>query len=348
MKATDGLRPLVSVIMPVYNAAASLAASLESLWAQRAAPGCPLPDFEVLAVDDGSTDDSLTILRHAARREARLRPIALPHRGITHALNAGLAAARGAFFARMDADDVALPERLARQAAHLAARPELHLSASVVDFGGDRHSAAGFAHFVDWQNSLQSHAQISRDRFRDTPLCHPATMFRRTAVEQFGEYRHGDFPEDWELWLRWLDRGACMEKLPQPLLRWTDSPGRLTRADARYRRAACDRLRATWLARELARSNPFHPNVWVLGAGRVARQRLAPLTGHGIHIAAYVDIDPRKIGNRINGIPVVGRKALPGPGKCCILNALTAHGADEEAARWLASAGYAPEQWWLV
>ena len=117
MSFADGARPLVSVIMPVYNAAATLAASLESLWAQRGAPGCPLPDFEVLAVDDGSTDDSLAILRHAARRERRLRPIALPHRGIAHALNAGLSAARGALLARMDADDEALPERLARQAA---------------------------------------------------------------------------------------------------------------------------------------------------------------------------------------------------------------------------------------
>ena len=109
-----------------------------------------------------------------------------------------------------------------------------------------------------------------------------------------------------------------------------------------------DRLRAKWLARELARSNPFHPQVWVLGAGRVARQRLAPLADYGIRITAYVDIDPRKIGNYINGIPVVGREALPKPGQCCILNALTAHGADEDAARWLTSAGYAPAHWWLV
>lgn len=348
MSPQAGASPRISVIMPVYNAAATLERSLDSLWAQQSAPGCPLPDFEVLAVDDGSSDQSLAILQAAARQNPRLRPIAMPHRGIAHALNAGLKAARGALLARMDADDTALPERLARQAAHLAARPALHLSASTVRFGGDRGTAGGFAHFVDWQNSLQSHAEIVRNRFRDTPVCHPSVMFRREAVERFGAYRHGDFPEDWELWLRWLDGGACMEKLPHPLLHWNDSPSRLTRADARYRRAACDRLRAFWLARELARSNPFHPQVWVLGAGRVARQRLAPLAEYGIRIVAFVDVDPRKIGNRVHGIPVVGREALPGPGRCRILNALTAHHAAEEAAHWLQRAGYPADNWWLT
>ena len=135
--------------------------------------------------------------------------------------------------------------------------------------------------------------------------------------------------------------------MPLRLLTWNDPPGRATRADARYREAACNELRALWLARELARSNPFHPEVWVLGAGRVARRRLAPLRRLGVRPAAYIDIDPRKIGNRPGGIAVLPRAALPGPGRCRILNALTAHGAAEEAAGWLSEAGYGPEDWWL-
>ncbi|MDO5483366.1 MAG: glycosyltransferase [Desulfovibrionaceae bacterium] len=340
--------PLVSVILPVRNAATTLGQSLASLWAQIPAPDAPLPPFEVVAVDDGSTDESPTLLLDAARGDARLTVLQRPHEGIACALNAGLAVARGQYIARMDADDIALPQRLARQVAHLAAQPGLHLSASLAEFGGDRRTAFGFAHFVEWQNSLQSPAAIARNRFRDTPLCHPSVMFRRDALTRFGSYRQGDFPEDWELWLRWLDAGAHMEKLPLALLRWNDSPTRLTRSDARYREAACAQLRAIWLARELERSNPFHPTVWVLGAGRVARRRLAPLWQQGIRPAAFVDIDPRKIGNRVDGVPVVPRAALPGPGRCRILNALTGHGAAEEAARWLDEAGYAPEDWWLV
>lgn len=227
--------PLVSVILPVYNAASGLGAALSSLWAQRPAPGAPLPPFEVLAVDDGSTDHSPALLEAAARREPRLRVLRRPHQGIAATPNAGLAAARGRYLARMDADDTTHPERLARQVAHLDADPGLHLSAGMVDFGGDAVRAGGFAHFVDWQNSLRLSEDIARNRFRDTPVCHPSVMFRRAAVERWGGYADGDFAEDWELWLRWLDAGARLEKLPLRLLTWNDPPGRATRADARYR-----------------------------------------------------------------------------------------------------------------
>lgn len=343
--------PLVSVLLPAYNAAHTLEAALHSLFAQQPAPDAPLPSFEIVVVNDGSADGSAALLNALARDSAaqgRLRALHLPHGGIVTALNAGLAAARGTFIARMDADDTAHPQRLALQTAHLRSNPRLSLSASLVAFGGDRESAYGFAHFVDWQNSCRSPEQISSNRFRDTPICHPSAMFRRDAIDRWGMYADGNFAEDWELWLRWLHNGALMEKLPQTLLTWNDAPGRATRADARYADAACNSLRALWLARHLERHNPFHPQVWVLGGGRVARKRLAPLWNLGVRPAAYIDIDAKKIGNMVGGVPVYGRSALPEPGRCCILNALTAHGAAEEATGWLESQGYRQEDWIIV
>lgn len=343
--------PLVSVVLPAWNAAHTLGAALQSLLDQCPAQGAPVPDFEVVVVDDGSTDDTRTLLDHwraPHRLGNRLRPLYLPHGGIVPALNAGLDAARGALIARMDADDTAHRHRLACQTAHLFDNRHIDLSATCVAFGGDRELAHGFAHFVDWQNSLVSHGQISLARFRDTPVCHPSVMFRRQCVDKWGAYRDGDFAEDWEIWLRWLHHGAVMDKLPQQMLVWNDAPNRATRADRRYAREACDRLRALWLARWLETNNPFHPQVWVIGAGRVARQRLAPLWQHGPFPAAYVDIDPRKIGNRVQGVAVVGRPALPPPGQCCILNALTAHGAAEEASQWLTLQGHQPGNFLIV
>lgn len=340
--------PLISVIIPVYNAAATLSQALASLWAQTSAPEAPLPSFEVIAVDDGSTDDSLLILEEARRAHSRLVVLHRQHEGISRALNSALGMARGRYLARMDADDIAHPQRLALQYAHLEDVSDLHLSACTIEFGGDREKAHGFAHFVDWQNTLCSHEAILRNRFRDTPICHPSVLFRREAVELFGGYREGDFPEDWEMWLRWLDAGARMEKLSVNLLKWNDSSTRLTRVDRRYSEVACDRLRAYWLSRELNRSNPFHPRVWVIGAGKVARRRLSHLWRIGIEPVAFIDIDPRKIGNVVGGVPVVSRQALPAPGRCVILNALTGHGAAEEAACWLQSEGYSPDEWWLT
>lgn len=350
--------PLVSVLVPVWNAAGdggrSLRAAFHSLFAQTDAPDAPLPPWEILAVDDGSTDATPALLEELAREDGRLRLIHAPHGGIAVALNTALDAARGELLARMDADDLAHPQRLARQVAHLRADPGLDVSACRVRFGGDAATAGGFAHYVDWQNSLCGHAALARGRFRDTPLCHPSVMFRREAVNRFGGYADGDFAEDWELWLRWFDAGAHMEKLPEQLLIWNDPPARLTRTDARYADAANNALRARWLARHLRRLG--RSRVWVLGAGRVARRRLAPLWREGIDIAAFIDIDPKKIGQRVRvetaqgtrPVPVLSRRELPGPGQALVLNALTAHGADEEAAQWLTRAGYGLDDWLLT
>lgn len=349
--------PSISVLVPVWNAAADggcrLRAAFGSLFAQSDAPQAPLPPLEILAVDDGSDDATPAVLHDLAREDERLRIVRIPHGGIARALAAGLEAARGELIARMDADDIAHPQRLARQTAHLRRQPELDVSACRVRFGGDARTAYGFAHYVAWQNSLRSHEEMASNRFRDTPICHPSAMFRRSAVERFGGYADGDFAEDWELWLRWFHAGARMEKLPEELLVWNDPPGRLTRTDARYADGANNALRARWLSLHLRRRNRLR--VWVLGAGRVARRRLAPLWREGIEPVAFIDIDPHKIGQRVplspedgRRVPVLSRQALPPPGEGLLLNALTAHGAAEETAGWLAAAGYTPDDWLLV
>lgn len=350
-------RPLVTVLLPVWNGASlpltpqgeePLRAAIRSLARQEAAEGAPLPSFEVLAVNDGSTDGTAALLDALAGEYACLRVLHRPHEGLPGTLNAGLAAARGSLIARMDADDLCHPRRLALQAAWLARHPETGLLATRVRFGGDRETARGFAHFVDWQNGLLDHESISRGRFRDTPVSHPSVMFRAELPRLHGGYADGFFAEDWELWLRWLHAGVRMAKLPQELLVWNDPPRRATRSDSRYSEAANNGLRAAWLARWLERHDPWYPGVWLLGAGKVARRRMAPLWEKGVRPVAFVDIDPRKIGQRIRGVPVISRVELPGPGHCFLLNALTAHGADEDAARWLDGAGYDPAHWLLV
>jgi glycosyltransferase involved in cell wall biosynthesis len=220
--------PLVSVILPVRDAVATLARAVESVRGQT------LPAWELLAVDDGSTDGSTELLHAHAREDGRVRVIGGGRRGLVAALNQGLAAARGRLVARLDADDEAHPERLAEQVALLNARPDVGLAGCLLDFGGDRAVNAGYALHVDWLNSLMTPEQIALNRFVESPLAHPSVMFRRELVARHGGYRDGDFPEDYELWLRWLDAGVRMAKVPRVLLTWHDPPWRLSRTDARY------------------------------------------------------------------------------------------------------------------
>ena len=368
---SPGMRPRVSakvsaqvsIGLPCRNAAATLPAALDSLLAQT------LQDFEIIAVDDGSTDQTWDVLCAYARRDARVRPLRQPeagrHYGVALAWNAACAASRAPYIARMDADDLSLPRRLELQAALLDADPSLGLVSGLVRFGGDRRARAGYAAHVDWLNSLTTPEDISASRFVDSPVCNPSVMFRRELVDTLGGARPNTpaangvavgqavgpangaapFPEDYEQWLRWLEGGVRMGKVAEEVLVWNDPPTRLTRTAGEYSVEAFARVKAQYLWRWLARRNPGHPRVWVWGAGRVSRQKLAPLVDLGLVIGAYIDIDANKIGQRIHGIPVLPRTAIPpcsatAPANPFILANVASRGAREEITAWLASRGY--------
>jgi len=346
--------PRVSVALPCRNAGATLPAALESLLAQT------LADFEVVAVDDGSDDQgrrgTWDVLCAFAARDARVRPVRLPHQGVALAGNAAVAACRAPYIARMDADDTALPERLAMQAALLDADQSLDLVSGLVRFGGDRHACAGYAHYVDWINTLATPEDIALNRFVEAPIANPSVMFRRTAFDHYGGARPNTgtaagaapFPEDYEMWLRWLGQGARMAKVAQEVLVWNDPPTRLSRTAEAYSPAAFARAKAAYLWDWLAANNPRHPEVWVWGAGRVSRQHLAPLEAFGLAIAAYIDIDPKKIGQTVHGAPVLSREAVPRRGPAgqdaasFILVNVGSRGARAEIMPWLAARGYLP------
>jgi glycosyltransferase involved in cell wall biosynthesis len=242
-------RPLISVILPVWNAARYLRAALDSITAQT------LADFELIAVDDGSADDSLKILRRHAARDPRLRVITRPNTGIVGALNDGLAAAAGRFVARMDADDEAAPERFARQVDRFRSDPGLVALGSAVIF----MDAAGRS--VQRCPRPLLHGEIERSLLAGDggALIHPAVMFRAGAVRACGGYRvfqrDAQFFEDLDLYLR-LARVGTLANLAEPLLRYRVHDGSInfTRHDAR-RAVKLTVLREAYAAR----GRPFQP-----------------------------------------------------------------------------------------
>ena len=295
--------PRVSVLLPFRDAAATLPRALESLRAQT------FRDFELLALDHGSSDGAglRLALPPAPCAQVRVQTFsrALPFADL---LNAGLAMAQGDLIARMDADDTAHPERLRLQVEHLDRHPDVGVVASRVQFGG---AAAGYARHVDWGNTLLTHEDLALARFRESPLAHPSVLFRRAQVARYGGYRDGDFPEDYELWLRWFEAGVRFEKRPETLLTWNDPPGRLSRVDPRYAIEKFYAVKAGYLARWLAANNPHHPHITVVGSGRITRRRVDFLKAEGIVVDAWADIDRRKAGRILDGAPVIHHDDLP-------------------------------------
>lgn len=334
--------PQISIVMPVRNAAATLPRALASMTAQSH------EDWEAVVVDDGSSDGTRELLTDWLARDARVRVIWPERRpGLVGALNLGLAAARAPLIARMDADDVMHPERLARQVARLVDDPALGLVSCGVAFGGDAEAQAGYAAHVDWLNGVVTSEEIRLNRFVESPLAHPSVMFRRELVSRHGGYADGPWPEDYELWLRWLDAEVRMAKVPEVLLTWQDSPERASRVDVRYDVEAFFAVKARWIARELGRSGAGRA-VWVAGAGRPTRKRAMRLEEHGVAVAGFVDVDPRKIGGSIEGRPVVGPEELPPAREVVVLSYVANRGGRDKVRAMLEGQGRAEgRDFWL-
>ena len=228
------------------------------------------------------------------KRDPRFRLLEEPEQGVMFASNRGCEYARGRYIARMDADDVARPCRLRLQADFLDSSPEFGAVAGLVKHVGDPETTAGFKRFVGWSNSLISYADIYNRRFIEAPIVNPTAMWRRETMEQHGLYRAGDFPEDYEMWLRWLDQGVKIAKVPEVVLDWHDSMGRLTRTHPIYSDRAFYEIKSIYLAKWLEEHNPFHPYVAIWGASRISRRRASILQQQGIKIEAYIDTKPSR------------------------------------------------------
>lgn len=325
---------MISVLLPVRNGAPCVRRAIHSILAQTCT------DFELLVIENGSTDGTRELLRAWSPPDPRLRVFHLPEPDLVGALNRGMALARGSFIARMDADDVSRPRRLELQLRHLERHRDAGLVSCLVRHGGDPAAQAGYGAYVAWINSLRTHEEIALNRFVESPLAHPSVLFRREIAERLGAWRHGPFPEDYELWLRWLEGGVRMEKVPEVLLDWGDPPGRLSRTDPRYSRRAFYDCKAGYLRRWLERAPLAGRELLFWGAGRETRRRLRSLQRLGVRPAGWVDIDPRKCGRRIAGIPVYAPADMPGPDACFVVSFVSSRGAREEIAGMLEARGF--------
>ena len=220
--------------MPVRNGAAFLGAAVESILAQS------MPDWELIAVDDGSTDATLSMLQGFAAADGRITVKSSGGAGIVPALNLGIAAARAELIARMDADDIAMPSRLERQAAFMEANPGLAAAGSQAIKMDSYGKQTGL---IDVPSGEE---EITDQLKRRNPFIHPTMMMRKSAFLHAGGYRTGcTYAEDYDLWLR-LEETGSLANLAKPTLLFREHSAQTSRKKRLAQRAA------SALARQLA------------------------------------------------------------------------------------------------
>jgi glycosyltransferase involved in cell wall biosynthesis len=322
--------PKVSVVLPFYNAEKTLYAALQSIANQ------DYTDWECVMVNNNSSDGSRDIALGWEHHDPRFTLVKEERQGVMFASNRGAEEGRGTYLARMDADDVSLPGRLRLQSEFLDQNPEFGAVAGKVLHVGDPQNTEGFRRFVEWSNSLCTYKEIYHRRFIEAPIVNPTAMWRRSTMEQHGMYLAGDFPEDYEMWLRWLDRGVKIAKLHEVILEWHDSEQRLTRTDPIYSDRSFFEIKSKYLAKWLAENNSFHPRVTVWGASRISRRRARILEQHGISISTYIDT---KKGRQIER-DVIHYEDLPLAGEMFILTYIRQMDNRERIQGFLEDRGY--------
>lgn len=334
----------ISVILPVYNAAAPVHAAVESLLHQDAT------DFDLIVVDDGSTDGTSQIVDRLRRRTdtGLITVIHTAHRGLVPALTTACEAAHGDYIARMDADDTCDPTRLRLQAEFLDSHPRIGVVGTAAGMPATG-SNEGYRRYTEWVNGLTHWRQIRRAQFIESPLIHPTVMFRREVMERCGGYREGPFPEDYELWLRWFSQGVQAAALPQRLLTWNDPPDRVSRTPAAVQsRDAFYRVKGSYLARAVEQRHRRRP-ILIWGAGRRTRRRMEPF-GRALSrsITAFLDLRDGEVPFLQHTYPVLTPDRVPPPQEAYIVAAVGSRGARGEIAAHLARRGYRYEQDWIA
>jgi len=323
--------PLVSVIIPFYQSP-NLPTAIQSILVQT------FQDFELILVDNNSPTE---VHKKAVvfLEDSRVKIIREPRQGVVLAMNKGIQLARGRYIARMDADDYSYPDRLEKQVEALGSDAALGVVSGPVKYEGPKQNE-GFRIYVDWLNTILSNEEIRTNQFVEFPLANPTLMFKKHVFETYGLFKEGDFPEDYEFFLRLQKAGVKMTKVDSTVLKWRDSENRLTRTDTRYSIEAFFKIKAKYLANWLQKNNPHYPDILVWGAGRLSRRRSEYLVEYGIKITGYIDI---KIKNE-----TIYYEDIPDASSAFIVSYVANRGARDQIRSYLVERGYQEEKQFIL
>ncbi|MEX0965884.1 MAG: glycosyltransferase family 2 protein [Bacteroidia bacterium] len=251
--------PLISILMPVKNAGKYLQETLDSI------AGQTWKHWELIAIDDGSDDDSREILSAFQSCNPRVRWFQNSGSGIIPALNLAWQKSIGSFITRMDADDLMPPEKLRIMLQAVEQNPGAVVTGHVQYFSGSGLVSDGYIKYAQWLNHRVDLADHWQCVFRECVIASPNWLISRRDLQQTGAFHGLHYPEDYDLIFRWYRHKLPVVGIPAITHLWREHPDRTSRTSHFYSQEAFFRLKAKWFLK--LDYDPERP-LLILGEGR--------------------------------------------------------------------------------
>jgi glycosyltransferase involved in cell wall biosynthesis len=322
--------------MPAHNAGVYLEEAVASILNQKNVL------LELILIDDHSSDHAIENLPAELIQDKRVKRFSSDGYGVVAAMKTGFLQAKGTYIARMDADDVSLPERLSLQLNYLQKHPEIGIAGGQIKIISHSNIAKGFLLYEKWLNKLCLPDDIERELFIESPIPNPTAFFRRECYEALNGYADPDWAEDYDMWLRAYLSGIKMGKPDGVILHWRDHEQRLTHCDSRYDNKLFTRAKAYYLARSEKLLKNRKAIIWGTGPTGVALYDI--LNEQNVAVEAFIDVDPRRVGGVKRGLPVIhfneiNQYTCDYNSSALIIGAVGARGAREEIRQALLGMG---------
>ncbi len=314
--------------MPVKDAGLYLEECLDSILSQS------MSRWELITIDDHSSDDSSSILKKYADKDQRITYADNQDTGIIDALRLAYYHAKGAYITRMDADDYMSRDKLALMYNKLIDKGVNHVSVGLVKYVSDGPLGEGYLKYAEWLNKLTRSESNFSDIYKECSIPSPCWMMHKDDLDRIGGFSHDVYPEDYDLAFRMKKGGLKIVAVDAVLHYWRDHPIRSSRTDDNYADNKFSSLKVHhFLDQDYKKDIPLF--IW--GAGRKGKAIARLLTDRHIKFAWVCD-NPKKIGHDIYGVTLQDISSLKHKPSCQVIIAVSALAAKEEIENYKRSA----------
>lgn len=282
---------LVSILIPFKNTAPYLQECLDSILAQT------YTSWEIIAVNDHSTDESLQIVQEYAKQDARIKVFENSGAGVIHALQTAYAQSNGTFITRMDSDDIMTPDRLQTMTDALLHHGIGRIAVGQVKYFSHRGISDGYDRYEKWLNRLTEMGSNFSEIYKECVIPSPCWMVYRTDFDACDGFNPHRYPEDYDLTFRFYEAGLNIIPCDKTLLYWRDYDDRTSRTSEHYAQNYFLDIKLHYF---IKLDHDPNRTLVVWGAGYKGKKIAKSLIKQQIEFAWICD-NPKKIGKKIYG-----------------------------------------------